>query len=136
MARVPRDLAARVEAYAATHGVTLSQLVRAGLTHILTQPPDRVVPPAAPPAPTPPPRAAPPRLGHRIARVLKAHPAGIDVAMLTAQLNAGKTPTSRTWVTRAQVGSYLRHQYHLGQVERLERGLYTARRPGAERNIV
>jgi hypothetical protein len=121
-ARVPQALAMQVQAYAQAHGLALSTLVRAGLAWVLTQPP----PPGSRRMPARPEGQAHQQrqLPTRISRVLTAHPAGIDVAMITAQLNAGKTPKHRTWVQRTQVGSCLRHMVLRGDVTRLARGVY------------
>jgi hypothetical protein len=124
IARIPPTLAAQVETYATTHGVTVSQLVRAGLALVLALPPARVRPAPSPPKHVFPTRPAPLSLGRRIARVLTAHPEGTSVASIVDTLNAGKKRWHRTWVTRVQVGSHLRHQWRMGHIGRLARGVY------------
>jgi hypothetical protein len=127
MARVPQALADQALAYAQQHGLDMSTLVRAGLKWVITQPPDRVVPPASPPpSPAPPPEPRPPQLPQRILRVLERHPAGIDVAMTTAQVNADKKFKGHR-ASQEQVGQCLRHLRRERRVTRLAYGLYTAR---------
>src|SRR5262249_40230994 len=130
MARVPQDLADQAQAYATTHHLDISTLVRAGLKWVLDQPPETVHPPAPAAAKAPAsdtaPAATPPELTRRIVRVLEAYPAGIDVGMVTAHVNTGKLPKGHR-ASRAQVGQCLRHLYRAGHAHRLAHGLYTAR---------
>ena len=92
MARVPQALADQAQAYAEAHQLDISTLVRAGLQWVLTQPPEAVRPHTPAPASDTAPAAAPPGLTRRIVRVLEAHPAGIDVAMVTEKVNTGRMP--------------------------------------------
>src|SRR5262249_58670215 len=112
MARVPQALADQAQAYATTHQLDISTLVRAGLKWVLDQPPEAVRPPAPAaakaPASDPAPAATPPDLTRRIVLVLEAHPAGIDVAMVTEKVNTGRMPNDHR-ASRAQVGQCLRH---------------------------
>ena len=126
MARVPQALADQAQAYAEAHQLDISTLVRAGLQWVLTQPPEAVRPHTPAPASDTAPAAAPPGLTRRIVRVLEAHPAGIDVAMVTEKVNTGRMPKGHR-ASRAQVDQCLRHLYRADQVDRLAHGLYTAR---------
>src|SRR5262249_3993617 len=127
MARVPQELANQAQAYAKTHQLDISTLVRAGLQWVLTQAPEDVRPkaPAKAPAPTPDPGegTTPPDLPARIVRVLEAYPAGIDVAMVTEKVNTGRMPKDHR-ASRAQVGQCLRHLSRASKAVRLQHGVY------------
>ena len=125
MARVPQALADEAKAYATTNQIDISTLVREGLRWVLRQDWKSVAPAALTPAKTPAPGGTPPDLPARIVRVLEAHPAGIDVAMVTEQVNATKPRSPRA--SRAQVGQCLRHLSRQARAVRLQHGVYTAR---------
>jgi hypothetical protein len=125
MARVPAVLAQEVQAYAATHQVPISALVRVGLTYALTQPPPR---PASPPAPVRPPRRPPWTLAGCLLAVLAQAPAGLSVGDCFLHLTERdqerlRRPGGYTSPV-ARVGATLRSLYRRGRIQRLGHGLY------------
>ena len=127
MARVPASLAQEVQAYAATHQLPISALVRAGLTYVLTQPPPvEVAVPLSAPRPTPV-RRLRRTLGSRILEVLAEAPDGLSVDKIYWILWTAprrRRAGERSKDLKQQVGGTLRSLYRQGRIQRLSHGVY------------
>jgi hypothetical protein len=127
MARVPATLAQEVQAYATTHQLPISALVRAGLTYVLTQPPPVEVPvrrPDAAPRPSRPPRVT---FSSHVLEVLAQAPDGLSVADVFFQLPSKLQRKHGRGMEF--IGSTLRALWRRGRIQRVSHGVYATLQP-------
>ena len=127
MARIPESLAQEVHAYATTHHIPVSTLVRTGLSWVIRQPPLTLPAPPSKHASSPQPQRTKSTLSTTILDVVATFPDGVSVNELWTLL-ATTTPLGRYREDRARLrqitGTCLRGLYRAGRVARLAHGVY------------